>query len=638
VTTTARILVVDDTPANIRLMSAILETHGYEVRSVANGTEALAAVASETPDLVLLDIRMPGLDGYEVCRRLRDDDATAMLPIIMITASGNEEKVAALDAGADDFVLRPFEQSELLARVRSLLRIKTYHDTITGQAAELAAWNKTLESEVAARVEENQRLEGLRRFLSAHIADVVLTSGNEQLLEPHRREVAIVYGDLRGFTAFSSAAEPEEALGVLQGFHQIVGEYVRKHGATVGFFAGDGVMLCFNDPVPCPDPAMLAVTTACELRDAIASYSVEWRRRGHDLGAGFAVTFGYATLGMLGFEGRYDYSAIGPVVNLASRLCDAAADGEVLIGQRAHAVVEERVVAESRGELNLPGFDKPVPAWNVRGLRNAGSGTTAAPSADGLDVRILGLLEVRNGGSGVDLRAAKERTLLLQLLLHRRRVLSVERLAEDLWDGAPPDGATNGLRVHVSRLRKNLSAAGLGALLETRQQGYRLDIDDECIDAVRFERIAADGRKAFDGGDAERAVELLRSALAMWSGPALADVASAGFATAEAARLEELRLTATEDCIEAELACGRHRQVLGELEALVLTHPLREQMWAHRMLALYRSGRQSDALSAYQLLRGHLDQELGLDPSPELQKLHQSILEHAPELGSLTGV
>jgi DNA-binding SARP family transcriptional activator len=243
-----------------------------------------------------------------------------------------------------------------------------------------------------------------------------------------------------------------------------------------------------------------------------------------------------------------------------------------------------------------------------------------------------------NGDVFLDLRAAKERTLLLQLLLHRRQVLSVERLADDLWDGAPPDGATNGLRVHVSRLRKNLAAAGLDDLLETRQQGYRLDIEDECIDAVRFERLAAEGRKEFDGGEPQRAVELLRTALAMWRGPALADVATAGFAAAEAARLEELRLTATEDCIEAELACGRHRQVLGELEALVLTHPLRERLWAHRMLALYRAGRQSDALAAYQQLRDQLDEELGLDPSPELQKLHQSILEHAPSLESMSGV
>jgi DNA-binding SARP family transcriptional activator len=381
---------------------------------------------------------------------------------------------------------------------------------------------------------------------------------------------------------------------------------------------------------------MLAVTTAVELRDAIAEYSVEWRRRGHDLGAGFAVTFGYATLGMLGFEGRHDYSAIGPVVNLASRLCDAAADGEVLIAQRTHAVVEDRVVAEPRGELALRGFNKPVPTWNVTGLRDTGLTATTPLPAQGLDLRVLGLLEVRNGGSAVDLRAAKERSLLLQLLLHRRQVLSVERLAEDLWDGAPPDGATNGLRVHVSRLRKNLSAAGLGELLETRQQGYRLDVDDDCIDAVRFERLAADGRRALDEGAAENAVELLRASLQMWRGPAFADVVTAAFATAEAARLEELRLTATEDCIEAELACAKHRQVLGELEALVLTHPLRERLWAHRMLALYRSGRQSDALAAYQQLRDHLDEELGLQPSPELQKLHQSILEHAPSLETLT--
>ncbi|HWB65807.1 MAG TPA: BTAD domain-containing putative transcriptional regulator [Mycobacteriales bacterium] len=619
-----RILVVDDNPSNRRLLEAMLESSQYRVITVEDGPTALAIADREPVDLVLLDWQMPGLDGFEVCRRLRAQPATATLPIVMVTASGKDAKVAALDVGADDFLARPFDQAELLARVRSLLRMKRYHDALQGQAAELAAWNRTLEQRVAEQLDEVQRLQGLRRFLSARVADLVVGGGNEALLEPHRREVAVLFCDLRGFTPFSVAAEPEEVVGAIKEFHRIADGLIARYGGTVGPFAGDGLMVVFNDPVPCDAPALQAVSMAVDLRDAMVEFGSSWKRRGHCLSAGISVTFGYATMGVLGLADRADYMALGPVVNLASRLCDAAGCGEILVSQRVITELGGAVDATDRGEMELRGFPTLQPVFAVTGLRRDAPPT--APDPRGIEFNLLGPLEVRNGWTTVEIRAARERELLSLLLIHRGRTVSVDRLADQLWDGEPPGSGVAALRVQVSRLRKSLASHGLGDLLVTKPNGYLLAVDDEYVDAVRFERQCESARRSYEAGDAAAAAEQLRFALRLWRGPALADVGDAGFAAVEAHRLEESRLTAIEDCFETELAAGRHREVLAEVESTVAEHPLRERLWRFLLIALHRSGRQADALAAYQSLRRRLADELGLEPSPELADLHQAIL------------
>jgi DNA-binding SARP family transcriptional activator/class 3 adenylate cyclase/CheY-like chemotaxis protein len=635
---TGEILVVDDTPANVRLLEAILVTHGHQVRSVSSGAEALSVVEGEAPpDLVLLDIQMPGMNGFEVCRRIREHDALAMLPIIMITAAGSAEKLTALDCGADDFIPRPFDQAELLARVRSLLRIKRYHDTIAGQAAELSAWNRVLEEQVAEQVEEVQHLHRLRRFLAAHVAEAVLSSGDDAILEPHRREVAVVFCDLRGFTSFASTAEPEEVLSTLLDYHAVVGATVSRYGATVGGFAGDGVMIYFNDPFPCDDPPLRAVQATLEMREALRPVARRWAQRGHRLGAGFSISYGFATLGMIGFEGRYEYTAIGTVVNLGKRLCDAAGADEILIGQRVFNAVQDHVRAEPLAPLQLRGFDAPLSTWRLDGLRADAEPTPPAdgPAADQpaasaaggrVEFRLLGSTRMLVNGVDVPLRAARLRHLLSLLLLHRTEVSSVDRLVEELWEGHPPDSATAALRVHVSRLRKVLAAVGHDDLLVTRPSGYQLGVDADALDVKRFETLAARGQRLLADGKPEQAAEVLGAALALWQGAPFADVPHSPSVAAEVTRLGELHMTAVEDHIEAQLSCGNHRQVLGELDALVGAHPLRERLWAQRMTALYRSGRQAEALAAYQSLRRTLADELGLDPSPQLAALHDQIL------------
>jgi len=373
-----RILVVDDVPQNVRLLEAVLTSHGYSVTSASSGPEALEKVTAEQPDLVLLDIQMPGMNGYEVCRRLRADPATQFLPVVMITSSDTEVRVNALEADADDFITKPFDQQELLARVRSLVRIKQYHDTIESQSAELAGWNRTLEARVEEQVEELEKMNQLRRFLSPTLAELILEQG-ESILESHRREIAVLFADLAGWTAFSATTEPEEVMGVIREFHDAMGNLIRQFEATVGWFAGDGLMVWFNDPIPCPDPAARAVRMAVEMRRAMTDLTAKWRKRGHELAFSVGIALGYATLGRIGFDGRYDYGAVGSVMNLAARLCDEAASGQILVNERVFAEVEDLVKAEPVGELALKGFVKPTAAFNVVDVKAEAHGE--APTA-----------------------------------------------------------------------------------------------------------------------------------------------------------------------------------------------------------------------------------------------------------------
>ena len=313
---------------------------------------------------------MPGIDGYEVCRRIRGAPETAFLPIVMITASGHQEKKRAIEAGADDFVSKPFDQSELLARVASLARIKRYHDTITRQAAELAQWNAELEARVNTQLEELQRMKRLRRFLSPQVAELVINSGDDSFLGSHRREIVVVFCDLRGFTAFAESSEPEEVMGVLSEYHTALGELIFRYEGTLERFTGDGLMVFFNDPIPLDDPTQRAVEMALAMRDRVATLVEGWSRLGHDLGFGVGIAQGFATLGRIGYEGRFDYAAIGTVTNLAARLCGEADAGQVLVSQRVFSAVENLAVGESVGALELKGFSRPIRAFGVSRMIN----------------------------------------------------------------------------------------------------------------------------------------------------------------------------------------------------------------------------------------------------------------------------
>jgi class 3 adenylate cyclase/CheY-like chemotaxis protein len=369
--TRGTLLLVDDLPQNIRLLEAVLAPRGYAIVKAESGREALEKVTAEPVDLVLLDILMPEMDGYAVCRALREDPATQYLPVVMVTASGDQEKVAAIEAGADDFITKPFDQAELVARVSSLLRIKRYHDTIEAQAAELAEWNRELERRVTEQVEQLERLGRLRRFLSPQVAELVVSSGDDSILESHRREITVVFCDLRGFTAFAETVEPEDVMVVLAEFHGAVGDLVHRFEGTLERFTGDGVVVFFNDPIPCEDAPQRAMRMAVAIRSRVGQLAEGWRRKGYDIELGIGIAQGHATLGRIGFEGRSDYAAIGSVTNLAARLCAEAVAGQILISQRVHSATEDMVTADAVGDLTLRGFSRPTTAFNVIGLDEA---------------------------------------------------------------------------------------------------------------------------------------------------------------------------------------------------------------------------------------------------------------------------
>jgi adenylate cyclase len=336
-----KILAIDDTAENLRLVDALLTPQGYAVVTAASGPQALAMLDKERPDLLLVDIVMPEMNGYEVTKAVRANASWRHLPIIMITATGGADLVRSLEAGADDFVSKPFDKNELLARVKSLIRVKSYYDTVQRQREELS------------------------RFFSPAIADLITSDEGKRMLDGHRRAVTVVFCDFRGFTQFSETVEPEEVLTVLRAYHKAMGELIAECGGTLEHFEGDGMMVFFNDPIEMADHEVQAVRMAIAMRDRFSELATQWKKRGYDLGLGFGASVGYATLGRIGYEGRYDYAAIGNVTILASRLSARAEAGQILVSQRLNAAIEERIETQPIGDLELKGMSRPVPAFAV---------------------------------------------------------------------------------------------------------------------------------------------------------------------------------------------------------------------------------------------------------------------------------
>ena len=368
--TPSRILIVDDNPTNVKVLQTRLAAEGYEVLTAADGEEGLAAARQHTPDLILLDVMMPKLDGFEVCRRLRADAAFPFTPIIMVTAmADSKDVIAGLEAGGDEYLTKPVDHAALAARVRSMLRIKRLHDTVETLAAEVKEWNASLERRVAAQVGELERVGRLRRFFSPQLAELIVNGGTEDPLKSHRREITVVFLDLRGFTAFAEVAEPEEVMGVLREYHQATGKLILEYEGTLEHFTGDGITILFNDPMPIPNPNERAVRMALAIRERVGRMAHDWVKRGYELSLGIGIAQGFATIGAIGFEGRWDYSAIGTVTNLAARLCGEVPGDQILIAQRVYAGVETLVEVEPQEVLTLKGFRRPVIAYRVRGLK-----------------------------------------------------------------------------------------------------------------------------------------------------------------------------------------------------------------------------------------------------------------------------
>jgi class 3 adenylate cyclase/CheY-like chemotaxis protein len=366
------ILVVDDNEGNREMLSRRLARQGYAVASAEGGRQALALAKSRAFDLVLLDVMMPDMDGYEVLRQLKADAALRDIPVLMISALDEMASVIrCIQLGAEDYLPKPFDPVLLQARIGACLEKKRLRDQEVRHLRELAEWNRTLEQRVQEQVTQVERLGRLKRFFSPQLAEMILTGGADDPLKTHRREVTVVFLDLRGFTAFAETAEPEEVMGVLREYHAAMGTLILEHEGTLERFTGDGMMIFFNDPVPVDNPAERAVRMAVVMRERVAELSRGWRRRGHDLALGVGISQGYATIGAIGFEGRWDYGAIGTVTNLSARLCGEAKGGQILVSSRVANAVEDLVETEEVGALTLKGLLKPVPTFNVLGLKTS---------------------------------------------------------------------------------------------------------------------------------------------------------------------------------------------------------------------------------------------------------------------------
>jgi class 3 adenylate cyclase len=351
-------LVVDDSRVNRLVLVRQIATLGLEALEAENGEEALELLRAHAGavDLVLLDVVMPELDGYDTLAAMKADETTRHIPVIMVSGVEELESVVrCIELGATDYLTKPINPRILAARIGASLTMKRLHDLEVESMERQRALNATI---------ERQRSE-LARFLSPQVAALISSAEGEQLLAGHRREITVAFCDLRGFTAFAEQADPEEMLGVLGEYHRMLGDAVTEHGGTLEHFAGDGVMVFFNDPVLQEDHVERAVRMAVAMRERFGPLSESWGKRGYELGFGVGIATGYATLGRIGYDGRFDYAAIGNVVILASRLSSQAEANQILLSQRAQAVVEGRVEVEPVGELMLKGMSRPVSAANV---------------------------------------------------------------------------------------------------------------------------------------------------------------------------------------------------------------------------------------------------------------------------------
>jgi adenylate cyclase len=364
------VLVVDDIEMNRDMLCALLEADGHKTAVAENGRLGLELIKANPFDLILLDVMMPEMNGYQVLECLKSDHALRDIPVIVLSALDEIGSVVrCIELGAEDYLPKPFDPILLRARIGACLEKKRLRDQEIRLRSQLEEWNKTLERRVQEQVTQLERLSRLKRFFSPQLAELIVAGGAADPLKTHRREVTVVFLDLRGFTAFAETAEPEEVMGVLREYHAEMGKLILEHEGTLERFTGDGMMIFFNDPVPVTNPAERAIRMALAMRERVKELCAKWRKLGYELDFGVGIAQGYATIGGIGFEGRWDYGAIGTVTNLASRLCGEAKPSQILVSQRLLGTVEELVEVEPVGELTLKGFHRPVTAHNILGLK-----------------------------------------------------------------------------------------------------------------------------------------------------------------------------------------------------------------------------------------------------------------------------
>ncbi len=623
------VLVVDDQAPNRKLLADLLASRGYAVVTAESGEEALAKVGSVQPDLVLLDVIMPGLSGYEVCRSIRADPATGVLPVVMVTAlDPAQERVKGLEAGADDFLTKPINTQELLARVKSLLRVKTFHDTVQAQASELAALNAGLEKRVQDQLGELQRLAQLKRFFPPHLAERIVAGDVDDPLATHRREITVVVLDLRGFTAFADTSEPEEVMSLLRRYHQVMGQLIQANGGTLEQFSGGSMLVIFNDPVISEDPAGHAVRMALEMQVRFDELMNTWRRRGHEISLGIGVAYGYATIGAIGDEARVGYGAIGRVTNLAARLSAEAPAGQILVSASVYELVESLVDAEEADQVNLNGFMRPGPAYRIAGLK-----PKRAEHVDRiwpLKIYTLGQFALLREGQPVPLsRKVQKRPLdLLKVLIAYGGVRAdISTLVASLWPDAEGDAARVTFDSNLHRLRKLIDIDDILPLAEgmLSLDATRCWVDVWAFEALvkRIETAAYQPSESTEPYHPEFARDLLR----LYAGHFIETESQEPWAVGMRDKLRAKFVRAV-SALGAQLEQRRQwEQAVALYSRALELDNLAEGLYRRLMISFRELGETAEASKVYRRCRDMLSIVLSISPSAETEAIRASLRE-----------
>ena len=368
-----RILVVDDQPQNVEVLKDRLEGHGYEMLMATSGEVALDMAMTQRPDLILLDVIMPGMDGLEVCRRLKENVELPFMPVIMVTAkSGTSDLLSGLEAGADEYLTKPLDQVALVARVKSMLRLKSFHDRVWDQANQLEAEVEALENRkevLEERVEKQrrdlERLGMLKRFISPQLVECVLTLGAEEFLSLQRREVTVLSCVIHGLTSMVDRMEPEIAFDVLRDCYKSIGHLFTRYDGMLVRNTGDELLVVFNAPLVCSEPILGAVDMARAIRQQLDKHADEWRSSGYALDFGIGIANGEATVGIVDLYSHWDYDVMGIIPMLASRLGATAESGKIFVSQSVYKEIDDLNSGAPAGEITLAGQGNPEPFFEV---------------------------------------------------------------------------------------------------------------------------------------------------------------------------------------------------------------------------------------------------------------------------------
>jgi adenylate cyclase len=622
-----RILVVDDQSMSRKLLTDLLSAHDYVVTEASGGREALAKIREEPPDLVLLDVLMPDMDGYEVCGAIRDQPAGKVLPIVMVTAlDASEERIRGLEAGADDFLSKPINRPELIARVKSLLRIKSLYDLVQSQADELATLNAGLENRVQEQLAQLGRLTQLKRFFPPQLAEQIVSGDLDDPMQTRRREVTVVVLGLRGFNAFADTSEPEEVMRLLRSFHSEMGRMIEARGGTLEQFTGSSMIVIFNDPVMVDDPALRAVVMVVEMQKSFSDLMSEWSKRGFEFALGAGISHGFATIGAIGDEERASYGVIGRVTNVASRLCEEANAGEILISTSVKALTEDSIDVAEVEQVNMAGFARAVSVYRVMGIT---ARTQPAVKREWpLKIHTLGRFSVEVNGQPLKFsRKVQKKPLdMLRVLVAYGGVrVEASTIIEHLWPGAEGDAGKVSFDSNLHRLRKLIDVEDLLLMSEGK---LSLDPAKCWIDVVALDDVVSrveQDANASDGKIDETAVPLMKELLQLYSGHFLDGESQEAWVIAARDRWKAKFIRAValigktfEERQEWEMAAALFSRAL-ELDNLA------EALYRRLMNCYIELGEPAEALNSYRRCRDMLSIVLGVKPSPETEAVREML-------------